>query len=275
MDVRSLGYRTDLALLRLGGTLVEDRGDHLLIRSRHNPTYWWGNYLLLPSVPDDDDIDHWLARFSAEHPDAQHVALGIDCTDGTTADLEGFARRGLEVEAGTVMTASSVHRPRSENTEAIYRPLAGDDDWAQSVALGVRIDDGNYEPEGHRRFVQAKMATYRRLVEAGHGQWFGAFLDGRLVAQLGLFTASAGLARFQSVETDPDFRRRGLAGGLVHLASTYGLERGVQTLVMVADPGYVAIDLYRAVGFADTESQLHVQRAPAADRPFRDQSESR
>ena len=269
MDVRSLGYRTDLALLRLGGTIVEDRGDHLLVRSPHNPTYWWGNFLLLPGIPAEQEVDDWLARFAAEHRDAQHIALGFDGTDGTAADLDGFARRGLEVEADTVMTASSVHPSRSANTEATYRPLTGDDDWAQSVALGVRMDEGKFEPDGHRRFVQAKTATCRRLVETGHGKWFGAFLDGRLVAQLGLVKASAGLARFQSVETDPDFRRRGLAGGLVHTASTYGFEQGVYTLVMVADPAYVAIDLYRSVGFADAETQLHVQRPPESDRPFR------
>lgn len=275
MDVRSLGYRTDLALLRLGGTIVEDRGDHLLVRSPHNPTYWWGNFLLLPHVPPDEEIDGWLARFAAEHPDAQHIALGFDGTDGAADDLAGFVRRGLEIEADTVMTASSVHRSRSANTEASYRPLTSDDDWAQSLALGVRMDEGSYEPVGHRRFVQAKTATSRRLVEAGHGKWFGAFLDGRLVAQLGLVNAGAGLARFQSVETDPDFRRRGLAGGLVYTASTYGFEQGVRTLVMVADPGYVAIDLYRSVGFVDAETQLHVQRAPESDRPFRAAQDSR
>lgn len=37
MDVRSLGYRTDLALLRYGGSEIEDRGDHVVIRSPDNP----------------------------------------------------------------------------------------------------------------------------------------------------------------------------------------------------------------------------------------------
>ena len=33
---------------------------------------------------------------------------------------------------------------------------------------------------------------------------------------------------------------------------------------MVADPGYHAIRLYRAVGFDDTESQLQAERTPTA-----------
>jgi predicted GNAT family acetyltransferase len=107
------------------------------------------------------------------------------------------------------------------------------------------------------------VGAHRRLTEAGHGGWFGAFVDGRLVSQLGLFCASPGLARFQSVETDPALRRQGLAGSLLHYASRYGLdELGAKTLVMVADPNYFAIDLYRAVGFVATETQLQVERAP-------------
>jgi predicted GNAT family acetyltransferase len=92
--------------------------------------------------------------------------------------------------------------------------------------------------------------------------------DGGLVTQLGLVTASPGLARFQSVETHPDVRGRGLAGTLVHHASRYGFGGlGAQTLVMVADPEYVAIRVYRSVGFAVSENQLGVQRRPPEDTP--------
>ncbi len=102
-----------------------------------------------------------------------------------------------------------------------------------------------------------KAQTNRGLVDDEHGQWFGAFADGQLVAQLGLVAAGPGLARFQAVETDPAHRRRGLAGSLVHHTSRYGLSTlGVGTLVMVADPDYYAVDLYRQIGFSSTQTQL-------------------
>ena len=41
MEVRSLGYRTDLAILTLEGSQVTDCGDHLVIRTPGNPDYWW------------------------------------------------------------------------------------------------------------------------------------------------------------------------------------------------------------------------------------------
>ena len=268
MDLTSLGYRTDLALLRLGGTQVEDRGDHLVVRSPHNPGHWWGNFLLLHEVPPPPQARVWVDRFAATFPDAEHVALGFDGTQGSVADLAGFAAAGLAVEAQTVMTATSVHEPPRPNRDATYRRLGSERDWAASVELRVACEDRGVEPTAYRRFAEAKVATQRRLAAAGHGGWFGAFVDGRLVAQMGLYAAGPGLARFQSVETHPDFRGRGLAGTLVHHVGRYGFdELGARTLVMVADPDYLAIRVYRSVGFAATETQLQAERPPAGARP--------
>jgi ribosomal protein S18 acetylase RimI-like enzyme len=264
MELISLGYQTDLALLQLGGSRVEDLGDHIVIRSPHNPSHWWGNFLLLAQVPPPGLCQWWLDRFAAEFPGAEHIALGFDGKDGTVADLDWFAAHGFHAEASTVMTASEVHEPVRLNTDAVYRELCSDEDWSQSVELRVRCEDRPLEPVGHRAYVTAAAQTNRQIVEAGQGAWFGAFIEGRLVAQMGLVSAGGELARFQAVETDPDHRRRGLAGSLLHHVSSYGFrELGAHTLVMVADPDYFAIDLYRSVGFATTETQLQIERPPA------------
>ncbi len=57
---------------------MEDRGDHIVIRSPHNPSHWWGNFLLLAQVPPPGLCQWWLDRFAAEFPGADHVALGFD-----------------------------------------------------------------------------------------------------------------------------------------------------------------------------------------------------
>ena len=92
-DLAGLPHRPGPA--RLGGSQVEDRGDHLVIRTPHNPTFWWGNFLLLARPPGREETDAWLERFAAEFPDARHVALGVDGIDGAVADLAGFTERGL------------------------------------------------------------------------------------------------------------------------------------------------------------------------------------
>lgn len=265
MHVTSLGYRTDLALLLLGGSQIEDRGDHLVVRSPHNPAHWWGNFLLLPAPPAPEETDRWLAMFEREFPEAAHVALGFDGVDGSLADLRSFAQRGLGVEGQAVMTAGRVHEPPRPNRDAEYRALETDADWDQLVDLRMACMDEDLDPGSYREFAVAKVQTVRGLVEAGHGGWFGAFEDGLLLSGMGLFRAGPGLARFQSVETRPDARGRGLAGTLVHHVSRYGLtELGARTLVMVADPEYLAIRVYRSVGFEETETQLQAERRARA-----------
>ena len=51
-----------------------------------------------------------------------------------------------------------------------------------------------------------------------------------------VFTTEDGVARFQSVETHTEHRRRGLASAVVHGAGQHALDHlGVRTLVIVAD----------------------------------------
>ena len=187
----------------------------------------------------------------------------MDGTVGRASDLAGFADMGLHIDASTVMTATSVHRPPRPNDEAEYRRLTSDDDWAQVLRVRILANATDDDP-GFETFESRRVATDRATSAAGQGAWFGAFLDGRLVSQMGLAKAGPGLARFRLVETDPAYRGRGLAGTLVHHVSEYGFgELGATTLVMVADPDYLAVRIYRSVGFDDTETQLQAERGPA------------
>ena len=262
--MRSLGLRTELALRLHAGSVVDDRGDHLVVRTPGNPTFWWGNCLVLPRVPADPRaVRDWVARFESELPEAEHRTFYVDGIGGTTADLQAFAGLGFTTEASVVMTAETVHPPPRPHAGATYRPLVDDEDWAQQVELSMVGEGVGYD----RDFCTRKAAADRLLVEGGHGRWYGAFVDQELASSMGLFVADRAsghvLARFQSVKTHPDHRGQGLAGTLTHVVARYGLdELGARTLVMVADPDYLAIRVYRSVGFRDTEVLLAAERRP-------------
>jgi GNAT superfamily N-acetyltransferase len=262
VEIRSLGYRTDLMVLRAGGSVLTDRGDHLVVRTPDNPTFYWGNFVLFEQP---GDLAERLALFAAEFPDAEHVAFGIDSTDGTAGDEAELTAAGFTIGRDIVMTATEIAEPARPNTTAKLRPLRTDDDWAQQVDLRRATSDFD-DDEPHRAFVRAKVAGERRMAEAGTATWFGAFEDDRLVSSLGLVTTEYDpeLARYQSVGTVPDARGRGLASALVHHAGRYAFdELGVRRLVMIADPEYLAIRIYRALGFTDGETQVQLTRAPA------------
>ncbi|MGH3165131.1 MAG: hypothetical protein ACRDN0_04445, partial [Trebonia sp.] len=213
MKIQSLGYRTDLTNRILEGSVVEDRGDHLVIRSPDNPTFWWGNFLLIPELKPGQAAG-WLERFAAEFPDAGHVVIGVDETDSAAIDPAELIAAGLELSSNTVLTAGGLKPPPRPNTEAVFRTLDGDDDWRQAARLRAAVSEGmaGSDPE----FLRARLQGERAMIEKGGGSWFGAFLDGELASQLGIVPdASTGLARYQNVETRPSARRRGLAGTLV------------------------------------------------------------
>jgi ribosomal protein S18 acetylase RimI-like enzyme len=260
--VVSLGLRSHVMVLVLGGSDVIPRDGYAVVRTPENPGYWWGNFIALEAPPAAGSVRRWSATFAAEHPAARHRAFGVDSTDGALASEAEVLAAGLTVERSTVMVATSVHAPPRPNTEVSCRRLESDDDWEQALALELTTDVEE-ESDAQRAFVRARMATNRRVAQSGHGGWFGAFARGQMVSGMGLFTDGSGLARFQTVATHPDFRRRGLAGTLVHHVGRYGLgELGATTLVMVADPEDVAIRVYRSVGFRDAETQLELFRPP-------------
>ena len=263
MDVRSLAFRTDLALLRLAGSEIEDRGTHVVVRTPDNPGFRWGNFYLLARPPGADEVDAIIATYDAEFAESTHRAFGIDGTTPHGEALEPLVRVGLKPDTSTVMTATSVHPPPRPNGEADYRPLESDDDWAQRIETSIAVNDGEVDPAAYLTFLTRRALAERTLAEAGHGAWWGAFLDDRLASVMGLVDAGGGLARYQSVETHPDFRGRGLAGTLVHRVAAYGFDDlGAKTLVMVADPEYLAIRIYRSVGFDGTETQTELNQKP-------------
>ena len=256
MDVTSLGFRTDLMLRRLAGATVEDRGDHVVVTTPANPGFWWGNFVLLAEPA--KDIAPWLETFRRAFPEAEHVALGVDGTDGRTGDTTG-----LDAEVDVVLTATGFE-PREPDPYSRVRTLESDQDWAQAVDLQLVCHDEQPSP-AHRLFVERRVAEVRGLVEAGHGQWFGAFPDGVLRSSLGVVTDGSGIARYQNVQTQPEFRRQGLATRLVHEAGVHALaHRRAEVLVIVADPDDEAIRIYRAAGFRDREHQVQLWQEPQA-----------
>jgi ribosomal protein S18 acetylase RimI-like enzyme len=261
VEIRSLAFRTDLALLAQSGSTVEARDGYLLVRTPDNPTFYWGNFLLLREAP--EAAGPWLAHFEQELPDVRHRAFGLDVPDANPAALAPFIAAGLSVEGSAVLTTTGPVEARPVDAEV--RPLGGDDDWAQRVELAQAVYDEGRPPS---EFVVRRAAAERRRCEAGHGAWWGAFEGGRLLSACGIFAASPGLARYQDVETHPDGRRRGLAGAVVAAAGRHARESlEARTLVIVADPEYDAYRLYESLGFTRSETQVGAELAPTPNPP--------
>src|SRR5262245_27949190 len=182
MDVRSLSFRTDLALNALAGCEIEDHGTRIVVRTPSNPIWHWGNYWLLDRPPVADEVDALVAAYDADFPASPHRAFGVDGVTDVSGTLAPLVAAGPALDAGTVLTATSVHPPPRPNTEAQLRPLVSDEDWAARVELATVINEGVYPADEYLEFATRKAEAQRAVIEAGHGAWWGAFVDGRLAS---------------------------------------------------------------------------------------------
>lgn len=258
----SLGFATDLALLRLQGSTVEEHADHLVVRTPANPTYHWGNFVILDRAPSRGSLARALEVFRMAHPGAAHVAIGFDDARATV-DADEATSLGVDLEHDVVLATHQIAEPEQVAGIRVQRVSPADDAaWEALVDLEVEAFGGQ-DPEGHRVFARRRLAGHRSLVAAGHGAWCAAYTpEDQPVAGLGIFAVGEGRARYQDVVTRPGFRRRGIAGALVRYAGRHALHSlGASTLVIVADHQGPAIGLYRAAGFTDHQVQWALYRS--------------
>ncbi|MFL6022530.1 MAG: GNAT family N-acetyltransferase [Marmoricola sp.] len=247
-----LGWTTDLAVLRFGGSLVEEHSDHLVVRTPENPAYHWGNFVLVTDAASADDAERWRAVFAAEFPDAKHLAVGLP------REPSKDAWRGSGIEASDVLVNEGEVLGRPLPRGYTVRQIRSAADWDASTAM----NDEHYP--GEPEFARLRSVTRARLVAEGHLAWFGAFTkaEDRLAAELGIVAVGDGLARYQSVLTHVEHRRRGLTGHLLAVAAELARSRGAQTLVIIADADGDAGRLYRAAGFQHTETDWQAYWRP-------------
>jgi GNAT superfamily N-acetyltransferase len=258
------GWATDLAILEHCGSTVEDRRDHLLIRSPDNPDFHWGNCLFVTDETTVEEADRWVAVFESAFPEADWVAIGLICMPD---DQDAWVGHGLELGLDDVLTTRTLPRQTPLPPGYAVRRLSGED-WAQSVARSVAENDrtNDQDPRGYERFATAQARARRALSDRDLGATFGAFSDGVLVADLGIVRCGT-TARYQSVGTDEDHRRRGLASHLLGVAARWAGDHGCDRWVIVTEATNPAGRVYRSVGFEPDTGSVQAYRKPGRRQP--------
>lgn len=264
-QLKSLAYHTDLSFLKFEGR-VEDCGAYYFAETPDNPGYFWGNLLVMKEPPKLGDLARWTAIFQkcfAHQPLVRHMTLGWDSPEGSPGEIEPFRAAGFDVEQSVILTATKddIRAPLNMNTDVLIRPLESEADWRAAIDLQVACRRDTFRADMYLPFKEKQMAKYRRMAQAGLGHWYGAFLDERLVGDCGLFSFD-GIGRYQAVETDAEFRRRGICAALIYHTSRMVLASNAHTLVMAADPEYHAARVYKSIGFKERERQIGVYRWP-------------
>ena len=268
-----LGWQSHLLACRFGAEIAE-RDDCIVLRTPANPTYYWGNCLILPAAPRDDELPHWLARFeeaiASQQPESAHLAFGINAN--TLPDpLPSWRAAGIdEFDETAVLTLEAAglapQPPVRDPPGLVLRALSLPGELDLAVEAQVAARDESFEAEGYRVLRRSAMQRMAAMQTAGIAHWFGAVVDGVLTADCGLVNDGR-LGRFQFVETQSAWRRRGLCRALIHHVCRHAFDTlGLARLVMCADPHDVAIGIYRSVGFVQMDSHWGLQCRPPRDR---------
>jgi len=253
------GWATDLAVLEYSGSIIEDCGDHLLIRTPSNPDFYWGNCLFVTDKDSLDDARRWVRTFQSALPEATWVAIGLIRMPD---DQDAWVAQRLDLERDDVLTTRTIPQQTPLPEGYVVRRFAGDD-WAQSVAASVAENDRTKEeePRSFRRFATAQAQARRTLSDRDIGASFGAFANDVLVADLGIVHCG-GTARYQSVGTDQSHRRRGLAAHLLGVAARWAGDHGCDQWVIVTEATNPAGRVYRSMGFEPDIGNAQAFRKP-------------
>ena len=130
---------------------------------------------------------------------------------------------------------------------------------SRSVAENDRT--GEEEPKSFERFAQGQARARRALSDRGLGASFGAFADDVLVADLSIVQCGT-TARYQSVGTGHEHRRRGLVSHLLGVAAQWSASHGCDRWVIVTEASNPAGRVYRSLGFEPDTGNAQAYRKP-------------
>ncbi|HEX2895946.1 MAG TPA: GNAT family N-acetyltransferase [Marmoricola sp.] len=254
-----LGWQTDLAVLRLSGSTIEERPDHLVVRTPANPLYHWGNFVLVTDAGAVDDAERWLELFEKEFPDAAHRSVGLVAEPG---DPDRWTALDVVVEHDDVLAADTCPERQPVPQGYLVKEIADAIEWDQSS--GLRIAEFAADDPREAEFERKATDVRREMVRSGRAAWFGAFHGDRLVAELGIVDCGDGVARYQAVVSGAEHRRKGLAAHLLGVAARWAADRGAHTWVIVAEEGGDADRLYQSRGFTPRARAARAYRKPTA-----------
>ncbi len=260
----SLALQSETALWATRGSLVPRLG-YWVVRTPSDPSYYYGNLLLLPVAPLADAVPLWQARFAEEFAghehQIQHTTFWWDAGVLSQATHDELVNRGFTIETTEVLrrdpqlpwaaAATFGHELEIREIAASETPKLAE----LADSLSDRHDDI------YAAFLQRRARWQSQLIQRGLAHFYACFADNEVVASLGVFVQN-GLARYQDVQTAAAYRRRGLASALVALAGQRTLAHQPTTLMIRAEPNGTAARLYRQLGFALVETTTSACRYP-------------
>lgn len=209
-----------------------------------------GKLYRLSSRPTATDFEKWILIYKDEFPVDQQGFMTFAWDEVIVGNVRRFQDSGFILNESLVMRLTHPQQPDKLNERIEVRPFTSESDWQQ-------LKSTQWIPvwplkASQQFYFESKLEASRILEQQGFGKRFGAFIDGVLVGDLGIYHKD-GMGRFNNVSTHPDYRNQGVCRTLVYIASEWMLKNGCQELVMKAAPNEYSYKIYEKVGFETVE----------------------
>lgn len=263
---QDLSYRTDFIFHHHNG-VVEEHADYWVVRTPSNPTFWFGNFVLFKRAPIAADLDSWLTVHDEAFGESlNHHIFGWDVPQ--EGDISAFLAAGFKTSHGISLALTEYTMPVPINPSVTVRPILTDEDWEAVINEQILVDRVDFaNPEDGGEFRRKQMMAYRPLIAKGRGHWWGAFIENKLVGNMGLFFDEANIVgRFQNVSTHPAHRRKRICTTLLdHIVRhTFETVEAKQLVICTgADDDNAAIPTYKNFGFKFAAPSFALKRIPA------------
>ena len=250
--MRSLGTVTE-EFTQPAAVVREERDGCTLFSTPERRDYWCGNKHVLDAAPPSRGaVEAELRALESDLPrtsGVEHLLFEWESASGeypAWADelgmLEAITQPSLVRDAVLVLEGAPTAPPDpGVNVRAVDTP----EDWRRLVELTDLV-----VPPDQIEFYRWKTRAQRELVTERHdGGWWAVETDGLLASSAGQVRHD-GVARFQSVQTHPAFRRRGFAAHLCHwIARRQHEAHRDEPQVLLANSGSSSQRIYERLGF--------------------------
>ena len=262
MKLKVLVYKTNVSVLSHLGELRYGKGGMCIV-SPQNPGWFWGTFMVRSAPPVPGCLAAWEAEYDeliAETPGIAHRTIAWDVPQSSLDHTDQFVEAGYERYESVTLLLDEPDPAAPNNPALLMRPLKSDEDWAQVLELQTLVAKEKYHA-GTGDFKQPQMRDYRILTQRGIGEWWGAWYEGKLVADMGIYACEDGLSCLQLVETHPDYRRRGFSRQLMCEVTRFALgPMQARSVVIQAEAGTNAERFYRKAGGRLSEYTVELRK---------------
>lgn len=243
-------WEAELSLLP-AGTVIDDRGALVVVRSEEFPDHIWKNFILVDRLPQGECKD-LLNMYRAEFPKREFsIAFGWNHPPPSRRCVADFRRHGFTVTRDLVLSANPEDITNAPKGPVTLRECRSSADW--NVVIQRRIQFLCDEPfkEFKTQFESDKFQIYRELADGGRGHWFIASASEQDVADVGIFYSHDNRASIEELLVYPAVRRRGLGVATVLAACQTAMETRIpEGFITVAGEDRLARRLRADFGFS-------------------------